>query len=431
MNKAKRYLIFIIGLFINSLGVSLITKANLGTSPISSIPYVLSLNFPFTLGNFTIFFSVFLILLQLVILRKNFKLEHVLQIPISVAFGYFIDLTMLLFTWVHPESYVMQIVYLLIGCLILGFGVYMEVLADVVMLPGESFVRAIVQTWKTNFGTTKIIFDVSMAVIAAALSFVYSGKLNGIREGTIIAALLVGFIARVFGKKLAFVKPLLFPEVYRGQESQAEKTEDETAKQPVIIAIGRQFGTGGHEIGQELAKRLGYSFYDQEIIRLAAGTTGYTPEYIEKKEEMMTNSFLYDLVNQMYLYNNSREEEAPKDKIFEAEEKVILDLAQKENCVIVGRCSDYILRDNKNCLKVFFSAPMERRISRIMKRFSMTEKEARQKIQKEDKHRADNYRYYTGRIWGTAGNFDLTVNTELGVDYIEEGVRRALEHMGK
>ena len=431
MNKAKRYLIFIIGLFINSLGVSLITKANLGTSPISSIPYVLSLNFPFTLGNFTIFFSVFLILLQLVILRKNFKLEHVLQIPVSVAFGYFIDLTMLLFTWVNPESYVMKIVYLLIGCLILGFGVYMEVLADVVMLPGESFVRAIVLTWKTNFGTTKIIFDVSIAVIAAALSFVYSGKLKGVREGTIIAALLVGFIARVFGKKLAFVKPLLFPEEYRGQEKQEEKTEEETAKQPVIIAIGRQFGSGGHEIGQELAKRLGYSFYDQEIIRLAAGTTGYTPEYIEKKEEMMTNSFLYDLVNQMYLYNNSREEEAPKDKIFEAEEKVILDLAQKENCVIVGRCSDYILRDNKNCLKVFFSAPMERRISRIMKRFSMTEKEARQKIQKEDKHRADNYRYYTGRIWGTAGNFDLTVNTELGVDYIEEGVRRALEHMGK
>lgn len=156
----------------NSLGVSLITKASLGTSPITSIPYVLSLSFPFTLGNFTIFFSVFLILLQLLILRKNFKLEHVLQIPISIIFGYFIDLTMLLFTWVNPQTYIMKIVYLLIGCLILGFGVYMEVLADVVMLPGESFVRAIVLTWRTNFGTTKICFDVSMAVIAAVLSFV-------------------------------------------------------------------------------------------------------------------------------------------------------------------------------------------------------------------------------------------------------------------
>lgn len=106
MNKLKRYVIFLIGLFVNSLGVSLITKASLGTSPISSIPYVLSLSFPFTLGNFTIFFSVFLILLQLLILRKNFKLEHVLQIPVSIVFGYFIDLTMLLFTWVNPQNYV-------------------------------------------------------------------------------------------------------------------------------------------------------------------------------------------------------------------------------------------------------------------------------------------------------------------------------------
>ena len=164
------------------------------------------MSFPFTLGNFTIFFSVFLILLQLLILRKNFKLEHVLQIPVSIVFGYFIDLTMLLFTWVNPQNYVMKIVYLLIGCLILGIGVYMEVLADVVMLPGESFVRAIVLTWKTNFGTTKIFFDVSMAVIAAVLSFGFAGHLNGVREGTVIAALLVGFIARVLGKKLVFVK---------------------------------------------------------------------------------------------------------------------------------------------------------------------------------------------------------------------------------
>lgn len=112
---------------------------------------------------------------------------------------------MLLFTWLNPQTYIMKIVYLLIGCLILGFGVYMEVLADVVMLLGKSFVRAIVLTWRTNFGTTKICFDVSMAVIAAVLSFVFTGHLNGVREGTIIAALLVGFVARVLGKKLASV----------------------------------------------------------------------------------------------------------------------------------------------------------------------------------------------------------------------------------
>ena len=352
MDKLKRYLIFLVGLFVNSLGVSLITKANLGTSPISSIPYVLSLNFPFTLGNFTIFFSIFLIVLQLIILRKNFKLEHILQIPVSIVFGYFIDLTMLLFYWVNPEMYVMKIVYLLIGCLILGFGVYMEVLADVVMLPGESFVRAIVLTWKTNFGTTKICFDVSMAVIAAVLSFVFAGRLDGVREGTVIAALLVGFIARLFGKKLAFVKTMLFPEAVQEEQQREQQREQAAQTQHGIqgknvIAIGRQFGSGGHDIGKVLAEKLGYDFYDAEIIQMAAGTTGYTPEFIKKNEEIMTNSLLYDLVNQMYLNSNSQDE-APKDKIFAAESKVVRELAEKGNCVIVGRCADYVLRNSES-----------------------------------------------------------------------------------
>ena len=394
MEKLKRYLIFLVGLFVNSLGVSLITKANLGTSPISSIPYVLSLNFPFTLGNFTIFFSILLIILQLIILRKNFKLEHILQIPVSIIFGYFIDLTMILFSWVNPEVYIMKIVYLLIGCMILGAGVYMEVLADVVMLPGESFVRAIVLTWKTNFGTTKICFDVSMAVIAAVLSFVFAGRLDGVREGTVIAALLVGFIARLIGKN--------------------------------VIAIGRQFGSGGHDMGKALAEKLGYDFYDAEIIQMTAGTTGYTPEFIKKNEEIMTNSLLYDLVNQMYL-NTDMQDEAPKDKIFEAESQVVRDLAKKGNCVIVGRCADYVLRNSANCLKVFFSAPLESRIKRVAQRQNISEKEARAVVQKNEKLRADNYRYYTRRMWGAAGNFDLSLNTDLGEAYIESCIRSAMK----
>ena len=426
MEKLKRYLIFLVGLFVNSLGVSLITKANLGTSPISSIPYVLSLNFPFTLGNFTIFFSIFLIVLQLIILRKNFKLEHILQIPVSIIFGYFIDLTMILFSWVNPEAYVMKIVYLLIGCLILGVGVYMEVLADVVMLPGESFVRAIVLTWKTNFGTTKICFDVSMAVIAAVLSFVFAGRLDGVREGTVIAALLVGFIARLIGKKLAFLKDMIFLETASVEnESEAnEQTAGTYGKN--VIAIGRQFGSGGHDMGKALAEKLGYDFYDAEIIQMTAGTTGYTPEFIKKNEEIMTNSLLYDLVNQMYL-NTDMQDEAPKDKIFEAECQVVRDLSEKGSCVIVGRCADYVLRNSANCLKVFFSAPLESRIKRVARRQNISEKEARAVVQKNEKLRADNYRYYTRRMWGAPGNFDLSLNTDLGEEYIESCIRGAMK----
>lgn len=426
MEKLKRYLIFLVGLFVNSLGVSLITKANLGTSPISSIPYVLSLNFPFTLGNFTIFFSIFLIALQLIILRKNFKLEHILQIPVSIIFGYFIDLTMILFSWVNPEAYIMKIVYLLIGCLILGVGVYMEVLADVVMLPGESFVRAIVLTWKTNFGTTKICFDVSMSVIAAVLSFVFAGRLAGVREGTVIAALLVGFIARLIGKKLAFLKDMIFPESVSAENENEAKEQTAGTYGKNVIAIGRQFGSGGHDIGKILAEKLGYDFYDAEIIQMTAGTTGYTPEFIKKNEEIMTNSLIYDLVNQMYL-NADMQDEAPKDKIFEAECQVVRNLAKKGNCVIVGRCADYVLRNSGNCLKVFFSAPLMSRIRRVAQRQNISEGEAKATVQKNEKLRADNYRYYTRRMWGAAGNFDLSLNTDLGEEYIENCIRSAMK----
>lgn len=176
---------------------------------------------------------------------------------------------MILLAFVQPESYPSKIIYLLIGCVILGFGVYIEVLADVVMLPGESFVRAIVQTWNREFGSTKVCFDVSMAVIAAVLSFVLAHRLDGVREGTVIAALLVGFIARQFGKALAFVKPLLFPEDYAisAEEESSGKNAKTTAnfsEYASVITIGRQYGSGGSELGQILADKLGYNFYDKD-----------------------------------------------------------------------------------------------------------------------------------------------------------------------
>ena len=417
MNKLKRYIIFLIGLFVNSLGVSLITKANLGTSPISSIPYVLSLNFPLTLGNFTIIFSLLLIFLQLMILRKNFKTEYYLQIPVSILFGYFIDFTMILLAFVQPESYPSKIIYLLIGCVILGFGVYIEVLADVVMLPGESFVRAIVQTWNREFGSTKVCFDVSMAVIAAVLSFILAHRLDGVREGTVIAALLVGFLARQFGKALAFVKPLLFPEDYaaNADKNKAASTPAETSEYASVITIGRQYGSGGSELGQILADKLGYAFYDKEIIEMTAGTTGYSSNYVGEHQESLTNSLLYDLVNHMYTFS---ETESPKDKIFDAQSKVIREIAAKGHCVIVGRCADQILKDRTDCLNVFLHAPLTNRIKRVLDKKSLTEKEAKNLILKEERRRADNYHYYTRQIWGASANYHLSLDTALGYDYV-------------
>ena len=201
METFKRYLVFLIGLFINALGVSFITKAALGTSPISSIPYTLSLGFSPTLGQFTIVFSLLLIVLQLLILRRRFQKIQLLQIPVSILFGYFIDLTMVMLFFVEPQQYLSKMLSLLTGCIILGFGVYTEVLANVVMLPGEAFVKSVCTAFHTDFGITKVCFDAGMTICAGLISLLLFFTVNGVREGTVIAALIVGLIARFFGKK--------------------------------------------------------------------------------------------------------------------------------------------------------------------------------------------------------------------------------------
>ena len=204
MSKAewiRRYVFFLVGLFVNSLGIVLITRANLGTSPISSNPYVLNLCFPaLSLGTYTLFFSLFLIVLQLIVLGRRFPKQYWLQIPVSFVLSAFIDLSMAILAFVDPQTYPTQILSLLIGCLVLGFGVFMEVAANVVMLPGECTVKAITIRWNTDFGKTKIAVDVTMVVTAAVLGFLLNGALTGVREGSVISALLVGFIARTVGK---------------------------------------------------------------------------------------------------------------------------------------------------------------------------------------------------------------------------------------
>jgi uncharacterized membrane protein YczE len=157
----KRYILFLIGLFINALGVSFITRASLGTSPISSIPYTLSMGFPLTMGGFTFILNIILIIGQIIVLRKDFQKVQLIQIPVSIVFGYFIDLTMSLLSFVSPTYYFMKIGSLLLGCAILGFGVSIEVTANVVMLSGEAFVKAVSTKFKKEFGTTKTCFDVS------------------------------------------------------------------------------------------------------------------------------------------------------------------------------------------------------------------------------------------------------------------------------
>lgn len=203
----RRYMVFSLGLILTAFGVAFITKAALGSSPVAAIPYSLSLVFPkLTIGNWTIIFSLLLILLQLVLLRKDAKkIELVLQIGISIALGYLIDGSMWILQAFDPQAYVMKLISLFIGCVIIAFGAYFQVIGDVAMLPGDATARALAKVTGKEFGTMRMVSDVTMTVVAGAICLVFLHKLNGVREGTLIASLLIGNIVKLLSR---WLKPL-------------------------------------------------------------------------------------------------------------------------------------------------------------------------------------------------------------------------------
>jgi uncharacterized protein len=201
MLKSKiitRYFIFIVGIFFMGLGVSLTTKSGLGTSPISSVPYVLSLIFPITIGQFTFWLSLLFLLTEIIILRKEFPKEQFLQVLVGPFFGLFVDLGMFIFAYVSPKSYASEIIVLILGCIILSLGIYMQVAANVIVNPGEGVVKVIANKTKIKFGNIKIIFDSTLVAAAAIISIFAFGRIKGIREGTIICAILVGNFTKVY-----------------------------------------------------------------------------------------------------------------------------------------------------------------------------------------------------------------------------------------
>ena len=181
----------------------------LGTSQISSVPYVLSLRFPsVSFGMTTFFVNLLFILIQAVLLKKNFQTVQFLQVAVNVLFSVLIDVSMTLLSFFQPEAFGLRIVSLLAGCVILAVGISIEVAPDVLVVPGEGAVRAISQTTGLKFGSVKVYFDVSLIVIASALSFLFFGRLNGVGLGTVISALTVGKFVNIVNLHLPAVRKI-------------------------------------------------------------------------------------------------------------------------------------------------------------------------------------------------------------------------------
>ena len=202
MKKFNSYIIYLISLFIISLGASLSIKANLGTSPMICIPYVTSLISNLSVGTTSFLFTILLIAIQVILLGKDFEKRQYLQIITGLVFSVFVDFTLMLINFINPASYVSQVVLLLISCVVMAFGVLLEVKTEVVYISGDGFIVAIAKVLKQEFGKVKPYCDVSFVIIAAILSLVFLGYLAGVREGTVISAIIIGPIVRIFKKYL-------------------------------------------------------------------------------------------------------------------------------------------------------------------------------------------------------------------------------------
>ena len=199
----RRYLLLLAGLAIMAFGVAFSIKASLGTSPISSVPYVVSLFTPLTVGTATIIMHCVFILLQILILRKKYHPIQLMQLPVAFFFGYLTDLSVWAVQGITCNHYLQQWLVCLIGIFLVAVGVSLEVKAGVVVLAGEGVVLAICKVLPVKFGYMKVGFDVTLVAIACVLSFAFTGRLQGVREGTVAAALLVGLIAKQLGKMLS------------------------------------------------------------------------------------------------------------------------------------------------------------------------------------------------------------------------------------
>jgi cytidylate kinase len=219
--------------------------------------------------------------------------------------------------------------------------------------------------------------------------------------------------------RAAFIYNILFEIglLYREKLVVLQKNYD--AMDNIVLSIGRQFGSGGGEIGKMLANELSIPYYDRELLAIAAQESGLCPEIFEKADERESDGLSYAFslgFSPLGMYI-PYDDILSNEKLFLLQSKTIQNLAAKESCVIIGRCSDYILRDNPNCLSVFIHNTIDNRIKHVAERENVSEARAKEMIAKADKSRAAYYNYYTNKLWGVASSYNFSIDVSiLGTD---------------
>ena len=418
----RRYVSFVFILFVIAFGTSLSIRANLGSSPISAPPYVLSLipGVPLTMGTIVICMHVLFIIAQILLLRRDYELRQLSQILVSFLFGFYTDVTMWLTGFLqvpaslpHAVGYPLQMAELLVGGALLAFGIACEVRCDSLMLAGEGLPLAIANATHRDFGKVKICSDTMLVAIAVALMFHYFGEWNWkmVGVGTLVSMFYVGFMVRQFAPHIAWLDTIFIPAEERREEAEEEHEEEvEEEAVPFVITIAREYGSGGMALGKMLAERLGVGFYDHAIIDKTAERLGYSSEFVRENEQNISNAKLWELIftdKSIPMSMNPSHDDA----IFVGESRIIRSLAARKPCVIIGRCANWVLRGDAKAFRVFVTSDREDAVRRVMDYENIDPEAATKRIEQVNKGRSNHYLQYTGHRWTDAHDYDLVVNT--------------------
>lgn len=404
----KRYIFFFLGISLNAFGVALFTRSLLGTGPTSCIPYVVSLKYAsLSYGTCTFAFNFLLFLIQVILLRKNFPKYQLLQIPVTLFFSIMIDVAMKFTTFVNPNIYLLALGFNLLGCVLRAVGVSCQVVADVVMLSTEAFVKAFSDVTKKEFAVVKLIFDIVMAAIALGLSFILLGRLESVREGTLIIVLVVGPLSHYFTRKLKFTNYVFETETDLVFEPRLKLND----KKRMVVTITSEPGSGGRIIAQILGAKLGLHVYDKSLIDLIAKEGNFSTKFVNAHNEVLYTNAAFAFIGENYSqvdYNSKSYK-----KLFEAQVQAIHNIVQKENCIIVGRCSNYILRKDPDVINILITADMKHRVSYISEKYNISKSKAHKRIKKQDNNTSEYYRHFTDQDWKDSNNYQLTLDSTL------------------
>ena len=427
----RRYAAFVVSLFILALGVALTLRAELGSSPISCPPYVLSRvpQASLSIGGYIFCMQFFFVLGQIILLRKDFQKIQLLQLAVCLLFGSFTDLAMFLtepFQWrANLLGYTLRWIQLAIGGVILGIGVAWEVRCDVLMIPGEGLPATIAKVFHIDFGKVKIVFDVVLVLTAVICCYIFWGhwRWDMVGAGTLFSMFFVGAVVRLVNPHMSWLDHWL-----EGSDHSRIPVQTATAKQhPVVITISREYGSGGHELGEILSRSLHIPLYDKSILYEAARELGCNPQRLMQKEQSLSGRELLQMIFQEGGGISPEMALSEADALFVTESRIIRVLATEKSCVIVGRCADFILKDHPGCFKVFVRSGPELSRQRATEYTGLPLAEIDREIARINRERANHYRHYTERNWADAGNYDLVINTSvIPLDKAAEMIRAVL-----